>query len=93
MFTQAERYELKRSIADIVNDAGLPPYLKVNRLAELLEDRLIAKGLEIAAFEGSITHRQPPDRPPTRKQPARKRPAKRQNAQSTRAAAATRKKG
>jgi hypothetical protein len=44
MLTQADRYELKRHIIDILNDTGLPQHLKVNHLADLLEDRLIATG-------------------------------------------------
>ena len=87
MLTQAERGELKRYIADILNDTGLPPYLKVNRLAELLEDQLIERGLGIPAFEEPTS----PMLPPARKRPAHQAPAKRNNAKSTRASA--RKKG
>lgn len=87
MLTQAERGELKRYIADILNDTGLPPYLKVNRLAELLEDQLIERGLGIPAFEEPTSLMLPPARPPARKRPAHPAPAKRKNAKSTRASA------
>jgi hypothetical protein len=91
MLTQAERGELKRYIADILNDTRLPPYLKVNRLAELLEDQLIERELGIPAFEEPTSPMLPPTRPPARKQPAHQAPAKRKSANSTRAS--TRKKG
>jgi hypothetical protein len=87
MLTQANRYELKRHIIDILNDTGLPPHLKVNRLADLLEDRFIARGLGIPAFEDPLSHILPPARPQARKSPARQQPAKRKNATSARASA------
>src|SRR5688572_29479664 len=89
MLTQAERCELQRHIADLLNDTGLPQYLKVNRLAELLEERFMAR--EIPAFEEPLPVILPPDCPPARKQPARKPPARRKNAKSTHAAASARK--
>ena len=92
MLTQADRYELKRHITDILNDTGLPPHLKVNRLADLLEDRFIASGLETPAFEEALSHFLPPARTPARKSPARQPPTKRKNATSARASASTRKK-
>ena len=91
MLTQAVRYELKRHITDILNDTGLPTYLKVNRLADLLENRCIATGWEIPAFEEPLSHLLPPTRP--RKSPARQQSAKRKNATSTRASASARKGG
>jgi hypothetical protein len=87
MLTQADRYELKRHITDILNDTGLPPYLKVNRLADLLEDRFIATGLEIPAFEESLSHFLPPARARARKSPDRQQTTRRKNATSTRASA------
>jgi len=89
MLTQADRYELKRHIIDILNDTGLPQHLKVNRLAELLEDRLIATGWRIPAFEEPFSHLLPPARP--RQSPARQQSTKRKNATSARAPASARK--
>ena len=91
MLTQAERCELQRHIADLLNDTGLPQYLKVNRLAELLEEWFMARVLEIPALEEPLSVILPPDCPPARKQPVRKPPARRKNAKSTHAAASARK--
>ena len=92
MLTQADRFELKRHIADILNDTGLPPYLKVNRLAELLEERFIAMVWGISACETPRSPLLPPAQPPARKPRTRHRPAKRKHATSTRASASTQKK-
>jgi hypothetical protein len=89
MLTQAERCELQRHITDLLNDTGLPQHLKVNRLAELLEEQFMAR--EIPAFDEPLSVILPPDSPPARKQPARKPPARRKNAKSTHAAASARK--
>jgi hypothetical protein len=89
MLTQAGRYELKRHITDILTDTSLPPYLKVNRLADLLEDRLITSELEIPAFENPLSHFLPPAQPRERKSLARQQSPKRKNATSARASAST----
>jgi hypothetical protein len=93
MLTQADRYELKQHIIDILNDTGLPSYLKVNRLADLLEDRFITKMLEIAAFEEPRSRLLPSARTPARKSPTRQQPTRRKNATSARASASARKGG
>src|SRR5688500_20270438 len=92
MLTQADRYELKQHITDILNDTGLPSYLKVNRLADLLEDRFITKMLEIAAFEEPRSRLLPSARAPARKSPTRHQNTRRKNATSARASASARKR-
>jgi len=91
MLTQAERCELQRHIADLLNDTGLPQYLKVNRLTELLEERFMARVLEIPALEEPLSAILPPARPPVRKQPARKQLARRKNAKPPHTVASARK--
>ena len=91
MLTQANRHELKRHIADILNDTGLPTYLKVNRLADLLEDRLLSSRLEIPTFDDQLSHFLPTARPSAKKSRTRQQPAKRKNATSARTSASARK--
>src|SRR4029453_1815655 len=47
MSTESNTYAFRRAIEEILNDAGLPRYLQVSRIVELLEGHMVVHIMEI----------------------------------------------
>lgn len=75
MFTQEQRYRLKLDIADILDDHGLPHYLKVSRLADLFEDRCLGRVLGLPDLDAFLDDGPPPEVLPAKKKRGRKKAA------------------